>query len=27
YPHRNDVLARETTPQEAAFLTEPNSSF
>ena len=27
YPHRNDALGRETTPEEAAFLTEPNSSF
>jgi uncharacterized protein (DUF924 family) len=27
YPHRNAILGRETTPEEAAFLTEPNSSF
>jgi uncharacterized protein (DUF924 family) len=22
FPHRNDILGRETTPEEAAFLTE-----
>lgn len=27
FPHRNRVLGRETTPEEAAFLEEPNSSF
>ena len=27
FPHRNDVLGRETTPEEAAFLKEPMSSF
>jgi uncharacterized protein (DUF924 family) len=27
FPHRNAVLGRETTPEEAAFLEEPNSSF
>lgn len=27
YPHRNDALGRETTPEEAEFLTEPDSSF
>lgn len=27
FPHRNAILGRETTPEEAAFLTEPNSSF
>ncbi|RED53701.1 DUF924 family protein [Aestuariispira insulae] len=27
YPHRNDVLGRETTAEERAFLTQPNSSF
>ncbi|MBL4721709.1 MAG: DUF924 domain-containing protein [Alphaproteobacteria bacterium] len=27
FPHRNDALGRETTPEEAAFLTEPDSSF
>lgn len=27
FPHRNKQLGRETTPEEAAFLTEPNSSF
>lgn len=27
YPHRNDVLGRETTAEEADFLKEPNSSF
>jgi uncharacterized protein (DUF924 family) len=27
FPHRNRVLGRETTPEEAAFLREPNSSF
>jgi uncharacterized protein (DUF924 family) len=27
FPHRNRVLGRETTPDEAAFLREPNSSF
>lgn len=27
FPHRNAVLGRETTEKEAAFLSEPNSSF
>ena len=27
FPHRNAVLGRATTPEEAAFLQEPNSSF
>ena len=27
FPHRNAVLGRETTPEEAAFLGQPNSSF
>lgn len=27
YPHRNDVLGRETTTEEAEFLTQKNSSF
>ncbi len=27
FPHRNDILGRHTTPDEAAFLAEPNSSF
>lgn len=27
FPHRNAVLGRATTPDEAAFLKEPNSSF
>lgn len=27
YPHRNEVVGRETTAEEAVFLTEPNSSF
>ncbi len=27
FPHRNAVLGRTTTPEEAAFLEEPNSSF
>ena len=27
FPHRNAVLGRETTPEEAAFLQEPGSSF
>jgi uncharacterized protein (DUF924 family) len=27
FPHRNQVLGRETTPAEEAFLKEPNSSF
>lgn len=27
FPHRNSALGRETTEEEAAFLTEPNSSF
>lgn len=27
YPHRNDVLGRTSTPDEIAFLKEPNSSF
>ena len=27
YPHRNDILGRQSTPQEVAFLAMPNSSF
>ena len=27
YPHRNAILGRESTPEETAFLREPNSSF
>ena len=27
FPHRNEALGRESTPEETAFLTEPNSSF
>ncbi len=27
FPHRNEVLGRETTPEEAAFLKQPGSSF
>ncbi|MGZ3458932.1 MAG: DUF924 family protein, partial [Archangium sp.] len=27
FPHRNAVLGRESTPEEAAFLQEPGSSF
>lgn len=27
FPHRNDILGRETTPEEAEFLKEPMSSF
>lgn len=27
FPHRNAILGRETTAEEAAFLTEPGSSF
>jgi len=27
YPHRNDILGRTSTPDEIAFLKEPNSSF
>jgi uncharacterized protein (DUF924 family) len=27
FPHRNDILGRTSTPEERAFLTEPNSSF
>jgi len=27
FPHRNEVLGRESTPEEVAFLKEPNSSF
>jgi uncharacterized protein (DUF924 family) len=27
YPHRNAILGRESTPEEAAFLAEPGSSF
>ncbi|MDO5666663.1 MAG: DUF924 family protein [Alcaligenaceae bacterium] len=27
YPHRNEVLGRESTAEELAFLKEPNSSF
>ncbi len=27
FPHRNEILGRQTTPEEAKFLEEPNSSF
>jgi uncharacterized protein (DUF924 family) len=27
FPHRNAILGRETTAEEAAFLAEPGSSF
>lgn len=27
FPHRNQIIGRETTPDEAAFLREPGSSF
>lgn len=27
YPHRNDILGRESTPRERKFLTKPGSSF
>jgi uncharacterized protein (DUF924 family) len=27
FPHRNDILGRESTPEEVAFLQEPGSSF
>jgi uncharacterized protein (DUF924 family) len=27
FPHRNEVLERDTTPEEAEFLTQPGSSF
>jgi uncharacterized protein (DUF924 family) len=27
FPHRNEVLGRRTTPEEAVFLTQPGSSF
>jgi len=27
YPHRNRILGRESTPEEARFLTEPRSKF
>jgi uncharacterized protein (DUF924 family) len=27
YPHRNEILGRESTDEERAFLTQPNSSF
>jgi uncharacterized protein (DUF924 family) len=27
FPHRNQILGRESTPEELAFLTEPHSSF
>ncbi len=27
FPHRNEVLGRQTTPEEAAFLAQPGSSF
>jgi uncharacterized protein (DUF924 family) len=27
YPHRNAILGRESTPEEAAFLREPGSGF
>lgn len=27
YPHRNEVLKRESTPEEVEFLSQPGSSF
>ncbi|WP_434778178.1 DUF924 family protein [Neisseria sp. Ec49-e6-T10] len=27
YPHRNEILARQSTPEELIFLTQPNSGF
>lgn len=27
FPHRNNILGRDSTPEEIEFLTEPNSSF
>ena len=27
FPHRNAILGRETTPEEAEFLTQPGSSY
>ena len=27
FPHRNEILGRQTTPEEAEFLTQPGSSF
>jgi uncharacterized protein (DUF924 family) len=27
YPHRNDILGRESTAEEIVFLTQPGSSF
>jgi uncharacterized protein (DUF924 family) len=27
FPHRNEILGRINTPEEIAFLTQPNSSF
>jgi uncharacterized protein (DUF924 family) len=27
FPHRNEVMGRQTTPEEAEFLTQPGSSF
>lgn len=27
YPHRNEILERESSPEEIEFLTQPNSSF
>jgi uncharacterized protein (DUF924 family) len=27
FPHRNEILGRQTTPEEAVFLTQPGSSF
>jgi uncharacterized protein (DUF924 family) len=27
YPHRNKILARESTPEEIEFLKQPGSSF
>ncbi len=27
FPHRNDILGRQSTPEEIVFLTEPDSSF
>ncbi|MGY3572743.1 DUF924 family protein [Vibrio paucivorans] len=27
YPHRNEILGRESTPEEVEFLTQPGSSF
>jgi uncharacterized protein (DUF924 family) len=27
YPHRNEILGRQSTPEEIKFLTQPDSSF